>query len=386
MKKICFFIQTPLTKRDYNRFGAELLGKSGFEVSFLDMTDVMNPQYRKHYKPVKEISVDNVKVCGNYGDIERFLKDNRGLFGIDMIGARVGNVFFYKLLKRYDIQYASFCANSIPVPSFSNAAKLNFITNGKIILGKAVWRMANLFLGLQSPAFILAGGVKYARKRPRPGKSTEIIWAHTLDYDLYLDYSSRNPGPIIEGPYAVFLDEYFPLHPDYYICTGMYKNPFRDSAEYYASMNIFFSRFEGKIGMPVVIAAHPASHYEGTPGIFEGRRIIKHDTIGLVAHASHVLAHASTSINFAVLFRKPISFVTLAAMNRTQYGPFIANFSRQFGRPVINADDDAIARPDRAKTNEERLYKKYIEDFIKTEKSPQIPFWQIVGDRVRTYN
>ena len=46
--------------------------------------------------------------------------------------------------------------------------------------------------------------------------------------------------------------------------------------------------------------------------LFEGRKIVFDNTIKLVANSSLVLVHYSTSINFAILYEKPIIFL----MNR----------------------------------------------------------------------
>ena len=43
IQKIVFFISWPLNKRDFTRFGADLLAKNGFEVCFYDFSDLLYP-------------------------------------------------------------------------------------------------------------------------------------------------------------------------------------------------------------------------------------------------------------------------------------------------------------------------------------------------------
>ncbi|MFA4981104.1 MAG: hypothetical protein WC592_01365 [Candidatus Omnitrophota bacterium] len=385
MKKICFFLQTPLTRRDYERFGVELLRNIGFEVLFLDMTAVMNPDYKSSEK----IATDSTVYCNTYDDADKFLRDSGDMFGIDMIGARVINVFFYRILKRHKVRYAAFCANSIPTSYSWNSKGMDLIGNIKILFGSIVWRLPNSLLGLPTPDYVLAGGERYSPKRPQPGSATRVIWAHSLDYDKYLEYCLSDRIPLIDGGYAVFLDEYFPLHPDYNIKGGMHKNPFSEDrqGEYYTGMNRFFSYLENRIGIPIAIAAHPKSKYEDMPGVFGERKMFKGKTIELVSRARYVIAHVSTSVNFAVLFRKPIVFVTMNAMESTPYGPLISNFASQFNERVVNIDLDPAGWPAKEPVIvAEGPYKEYVRRFIKTDGSPQLPFWQIVGDRLKAYN
>ena len=45
------------------------------------------------------------------------------------------------------------------------------------------------------------------------GLNTKIIYAHSFDYNNYLE-SNKNPRLINKKNYAVFLDQYLPMHPD----------------------------------------------------------------------------------------------------------------------------------------------------------------------------
>ena len=44
IKKIVFFCGTPFTKRDYDRFGGEILKENGFEVWFYDFSPIVYPE------------------------------------------------------------------------------------------------------------------------------------------------------------------------------------------------------------------------------------------------------------------------------------------------------------------------------------------------------
>lgn len=100
--------------------------------------------------------------------------------------------------------------------------------------------------------------------------------------------------------YIVFLDIYYPLHPDYVKFGDGYKNP----QHYWTIMNGFFDKVERKYNKEIIIAAHPKSEY--AQGTFGGRRIIVGKTCELVKGCDGVIMHDSASINFAVLANKPV--------------------------------------------------------------------------------
>ncbi|MEW6679865.1 MAG: hypothetical protein AB1297_02430, partial [bacterium] len=300
VKDICFYINTPLEKRDYKRFGVELLLSRGFNVMFLDITRVFHPDYLANYRPSDLSDYQNVSVAENKDDISDFLQSHKKHFGIDLIGAQKNNIFLYKLLKQLNIQYASFCGNSIPV--VRNIDKFLRIIgyvkrNGfKGIYNKVINKLSALtidFSDLQPPRYILAGGRKFISKRPAPSKNTRIIWAHTLDYDLYLNLKqNKKQNSTKSESYCVFLDEYFPFHPDF-LLQGL-SVPVIDPVYYYRLLNKFFDYIEKYFEVPVIIAAHPRSQYDAHPDYFRGRKIIKGNTIELVAQSKFVLAHSST--------------------------------------------------------------------------------------------
>jgi hypothetical protein len=234
---------------------------------------------------------------------------------------------------------------------------------------------------LQAPRFILAGSDKYTVKLPSRNHKTEIIRAHTLDYDLYLENKDTVDD---QEDYAVFLDEYLPYHPDFLIET---IGPIHLNAEqYYRTINKFFSEIEKKFGVRTIIAAHPYSRYDLKPECFPGREIIKGRTVELVKRSKFVFAHMSTSINFAVLYKKPILFLTTDGISAIPQGHFIDHFARQFKKKPINADhSEELTLASELKMDEES-YRKYYSNYIKASGSPQKPFWEIVADHIERVN
>ena len=122
------------------------------------------------------------------------------------------------------------------------------------------------------------------------------------DYEAYLSLENDQER-LVAGRYILFIDVFFPLHPDMPYYYGI-RNA--DSKPYLTSLNHFFTMIEKKYQMPVVIALHPKSLY--TDADFEGRHTYKYKTHSLIKYADMVLSHGSTSTTLAVVYNKPTLF------------------------------------------------------------------------------
>ena len=391
-KEICFLIETPLTRRDYERFGVEILRSRGFHVSFLDLTGILNPDYVKNYEPPDPSDYKDIVIMHTWHEVEDYLKNNRVFLAVELIGgASLKNISIYRILKKYNIKYASFCTNCPNYKSTSTGLSemtkatyeklngLNIIDIARKVARKT--RLAFNLLSVQHPALVLKGGRAQFSKLPKPSNGAKVVSAHALDYDLYLKHHSRIPGSSMKNNCIVFLDEYNPFHPDFMINKD---DAFSlDPRTYYGGLNRFFSHIEKRMGLPVKIAAHPRARYDLHPDYFQGREVISGKTLELIFDAKDVLAHASTSINFAVLYRKPLIFLTSDEINATNYAILINNSAGQFAKKPVNVDGDPdiyVNSNDLQVDND--IYDKYYSNFIKIPGTPEKPFWEIVADNL----
>lgn len=378
MKKVCFLLQTPLTERDYRRFGVERIRSRGFEVVFWDMTRLLNPDYLVNFK---------IKTHGYNGVVEISTQDalaatcrnaalNTALV-VDVTGARREILPAYKLLNNLGVPVALFRANAIPVNTRHDS---RLISAAKGMLRPLKNRLKRLLHTGSSPRFILAGGLQSIGELPFAAGKAKVIRAHALDYDIYLDHKLQAPHSKAEG-YIVFLDEYFPLHPDHFV-KGEIKNPYTDFREYYLEINEMFRTIEEKFALDVVIAAHPRAQYESLPDLFSGRRVVRGETIGLVAYADSVLAHSSISLNFAVLFYKPVVFLLPEKVLGGHYEYHIRRVAGELGRTPYRLAELRTLDPEKERVLDRACYERYREDYIKTKGSPKKHFWDIVLDEV----
>jgi len=126
-----------------------------------------------------------------------------------------------------------------------------------------------------------------------------------MDYDRYLEEEMSSQKNIY-GDYVVMLDEFGPYHPDY---LNTDNEPVCNVETYYLQLNRFFGQLEEVVGVNVLIAAHHRYSYKMVIP-FGGREIVVGRIVQLVKHAQLILAYASTSINYAVLYKVPLIFLT----------------------------------------------------------------------------
>jgi len=206
---------------------------------------------------------------------------------------------------------------------------------------------------------------------------------HGLDYDSYLrerDYS----GPV-DPNRGVFLDSYFPFHPDFVYSE---YSPGITFCKYYPLLCDFFDYLEQKLSTHIVIAAHPRSHYEDRPDFFGGRPVIRGRTAELVKQSGFVLLHNTVAINYAVLFKKPMIFTTTDEINRSfshpsAEGPSVDWLASFFGKKAHNLNNKIEIDIEKELILNEKAYHAYRNAYIKKDGSEELPFWQIVANGIK---
>lgn len=186
---------------------------------------------------------------------------------------------------------------------------------------------------------------------------TKIFPINYCDYDSSLKISDELPNELKEKKYCVFIDQYLPGHPDFL------QNDINKES-YYISIKKVLKQVEVRFGLVPVIALHPKADGE----IFEKAEILtyKHKTIQLIKGSSLVMAHYSTAISFAAIYKKPIFFVINDEMLKGKHGSTfkkqIDNYARFFDSKVTNCDCNSI--PEDLLSPNLDMYEKFLLNFL----------------------
>jgi len=386
IKRIILLVASPFDSRDYERFGVETLKRNGFDVEVWDLSRILRPKFYTDGSCPKPYEFKGLILFSNQKKAYEMIS---GLGGTDFVvtlgSYGVNSLWVYRALTRAGSEYAVHMSNFLPIigpkqteiSAYFRKLKKIFPPTFAYVMNVLFSRLPSKWFGIKPSKLVLAGGEECFAYRFPKDKSTETLWTHAMDYDLYLEERKRSFSET-ERPIAVFLDEYLPFHPDR-LYDGVKGLPTPD--EYYPMLDRFFRRVEDELKLEVVIAASPRSDYEKKSDYFNGRRCIKGETLSLVRKSRLVLAHDSTAVTFANLFRKPVMFLTSKRLSRTH--PYIKVLADWFGKEPVFADSDAAIDWDFEMSVSDRNYDEYKKSFIKVEHSRDLPFWQIVADRLK---
>lgn len=380
--EVIFLTQTRIGQRDHDRFGCAILDRAGFRPMFWSFAKAFNPRYFEEYR---EDAVEDSASTTYFGNCDAACRAaaslSRDALLILCMGADPRIAPMLRIAAGRGASLAAISANLLPDPG--DAPGLLGLAARLRILGTKWWRFSLADSKRSGPGqalpparYLLAGGAKATRTRhPLVRQGTEVVKAHALDYDLFLQETRRGPASLTDT--AVFLDDAMVNHPEFMIFGSSKVSPDR----YYAAMRRLFDSIEDRFGLEVVIAAHPRVNYSLTPECYGPRRIASKKTLELTRSAKLVITQVSTSVNFAILCRKPLLVTTTDEVYR-RFAPQILTTAALLRAPLVRADRATRRKLPAAVAVDQEAYRRYQHVFIKEEDSPDKLFWEIVADRL----
>jgi hypothetical protein len=380
IKKIIFFVESTFNQRDYNRFGFEILKSRGFEVHVWDFTPLLRSKVYHNYSVPDAIKYKYHELIDDKSDFNKlaeFMDTN--VVAVMLISLNTDTKFIFDQLIKTQVLFGFCLLGLIPCKPKQLFEKIiSLVQNPKLLLSKL---RSSLQIRINAPIyphFIVAGGKKASQDNRYPKNNhTRLIKTHTLDYDLFLNEEFKGFAPVVNGEYAVFIDEFVPFHPDY---LHMNIKPDCSSEDYYPDINRFFDKVESEFDTKVIIAAHPRSDYHKKENPYNRRQCIFNETINLIKYSKFVIVHASTAINFAILYNKAMLFVSSNKYSE-RYKKSIQFYSSVFEKKPINVGN-SITDIDSELIVNKNLYKSYREQYIKEADTPEKPVWEIFVDNI----
>ncbi len=379
------------TKRDHKRFGISILRKK-FNVFIFDFTKnfskkLANYKYsQKTYKCKGYYSISSlssfIKLVDkhDFSNCINYIFDKKLETGLLKIFRR-NKVPIVKIQTGLVIgsQYPRTFIQNLHMLSFKFTDRKRFIT----FVCNQFKKIKNKFSKVDNFKYdkvIVTGKIGLQDKSI--GLNTKIIYAHSFDYNNYLE-SNKNPRLINKKNYAVFLDQYLPMHPDAPTFFGV--SPRCTPEKYYPALNNFFEAFEKNFGMKVVVCAHPKSDYENNYKFLYGRKFVKNKTVALVKNSKLVFAHGSTTIAYAILYKKPLVFLLSDEYLRSfdNYTPAI--IAKKLNSPCFNIDDKnnySKIRDTSLFKIDKKKYKIYMDNYIKYPSKSNKNFWEIFNEKI----
>lgn len=383
INRVIFLVETFFSCRDYQRFGVDILKRNGFQVEVWDASIFLSNGISAVPKEAEELAVCYL------GSMEGLLKKVRQLketdFVVNNLSYRLKTFPAYYGLSSTGSEYAVFLANLLPGVAkrsvwskLKNWRILRSLFNFNKIKEMIFLRIPFSWLKVKPARLILAGGANSLDLSYPFDRKAEILWLHSLDYDIYRQQRNAIHQ---ERRVAVFLDEYLPFHPDWQANIGE-PAPI-EAGVYYGLLDRLFSEVESALGLEVVIAAHPRSRYDLHSDFFKGRHCVSGQTCALVRQAQLVISHASTALSFANLFYKPVLFATTRELDVSWEGQLIRSMSAWFGKTPVFIDKTLSINWGDQRSVDKGQYDAYRNAYIKRIGSKDVFFWEEISSRLK---
>ena len=351
IKKVIYFLQTPLTKRDYDRFGLGIMKKFGFEIAVFDFSPMLYPHLAKHENNINDLVTDlpNLikKIDSDQMALRLIQSIEKNSFIISILPINRKTINSYLSIITNKIDYALLYVGKFPTSGkedelikpnsnsyyykkiiiliirlFNNQLnKLKLFIRS--ILGNSrkninALNSNNLSRISKEASFIILSGSKYFENCEIPIKKSQanLFLMHTLDYDNYLIHRSSQKisntavfiGPNSQIKQAGVNDN---------VVLGLDPPILDPEQDYFSKLRAFFDLIESILKVEVIIAAHPRSSYSKQH--FGRRKIIRNRTCELIRDSKVVITHCSTAINYSILFKKPAIFITQDLLIKSRF-------------------------------------------------------------------
>lgn len=290
MKKIVVLNHDPLTDRVYKSFCIDYFQSLGIDVEYVDLSNFYYP----HLKMFNALIYPFVVKLYRLSDILDYIDSQNvkeTVFIVEATRNWKSRLIHRRLTENncFLVKISIYGNNSVDNSFISKLKRLSLNSIYSLIgykLYKQIYSLKEFDLHFTSSR----------------NASNAILINHP-DYEEYLKTTKQID---CSDDYIVFLDEFFPYHPDILYRFGVDIKSCASS--YYKKLNDFFSVLECTLNKDVVIAAHPKSNYIGNE--FGNRKIIRGCTAKLVRQAALVVLHSSTSLSFAILNEKPVLIIS----------------------------------------------------------------------------
>lgn len=354
------------------KYFVSTLVENGFNVHYWDVGPIMG--YDMSIETPPETSLMSYTRVKNKRQLEHLLRREKhaGAIFVPQISPSLEARRVLCRVEKSDVKTAFFGRGYLPLVSEPKTQRTQVLTillssQDKLSVLKRIGR-AILFKLLPQPApldIIFTAGQLAEQIHEKDAKS--IVRIQHFDVDTAA-MAAHEPGDDMQEflNCCVFLDDYLPFHPDFQIGNV----PKIDPERYYVALNNFFDQVESVTRRPVVIAAHPKARYEKNP--FSRRKVIFGKTHRLVKIASLVLAHQSTAVSFAVIFKKPLLLLFSNEMRAADYYVYalMLGTSQILGCPLIDFTQTTSPSNFQIQVDKSR-YSEYYRRYLSNSNDPR---------------
>jgi len=381
-KQIIYLVCSHVSKRDFERLGIKNWIDNGWKVEVFDITKFLFPSFSKYINENKSsFYFEGLRVFQNINEVLSTLNNlkNKVVF-IDNIGFSTAEQRIRKAARDHGV-LVRIKLGSHPEPKYKkNIPNLfRLIKNPITLVNKIIFffkeKIEKIVAKKYFPDYFVVGGIK--SMSGINDKKTSIIKAHNMDYDFFIHEKQVKLNKKTNS--IVFIDGGGAYHTDD-IRLGLTPGVTADN--YYPVINRGLHEIEKSLKLNIKIAAHPKSNFEISQKKYN-HPIFENKTFELIRDADIVVSHNSTSLQWAIIMKKPIILVKTDEIENASYAKNFKNSIDEFavilGKRVVNLSQLSSVNNWKDYLNvDDEKYEKYIENYVKTKGSPEKLLWNIV--------
>lgn len=367
----------------FNRFGGKYFADKGWKVKYIDTTYFTRKSSFSLMK-YEDFHYENAEViiAKSFEDIKVVLDENsRGIAILSLVANGFNEYKIKAALKKHNIKFGmdklglkyydfqseiskDLVKRTLFKKVFDSIEKNGWQKTIYLILSVLYQR----FMFDDVYDFVLVIDQDRLKKYEPDFLANNFIECHSWDYDEYLNMNDTEDG---QTNYVLWLDQNLPNHPE----IIEEKLLSMGSKQYYLELNNLFDRIEKIYNVKVIIAGHPTSSVSLTSEKFRGREVILYKTIHLIRDSNFIISHHTAALNFAILFRKQILFITNDNFEENILGKYIEEFAQSLGQTKMNISEN-VDKIELTSINDE-LYDKYLKSSISKYPENLVRNWDI---------
>jgi len=360
---------------DYYRFEVEQLKKYS-DVIIFDVSHLAAPSYSENlssefYEGDLLIRIDSYASLIDFLVKLRAWSRRRRIVIMDfLVPDSIASLLSELFFRTKRIKTVTYGNSGVPIHNVRNKITYrSIIKSSARVIVRILYKLFNI-----KHDYLLYAGKYFEDKvvSDSSGYLVNCIPASSWDYSNFvLRAANKNiSGNIGSAGSCVLLDGAGPMFASDASYTGGMDCLTHDV--WYPRLDHFLTLVEKKYDCSVVISAHPKSNHQRNPEYFGFRKVAKNQSHDLVKSSSLVITRGSTSISYAVLYRKPIVLIYSNQMLRDRSAmKNTMTMASELDSLCVNIDDpDVMSQLSvSVKINEDK-YQAYIYKYLTSSSRP----------------
>lgn len=388
--RLVLVVDSPLTKRDRERYQVDWLLESGLDVAVWDVHALVLPRSDAPVLDVAGLSYLE------FVAVDQLASATAGLGDTDVIillsGMESGAESRYhdlrELVLRCDARVGAVYASTRPIEDVDSSISTVWgrvlratreVTAGRLSLSYMVRRLRQMTFNSRVDVTPDRPPLDWAWTGPDPsiidrlviGPKTHIRALHTWDFDSEL----RHPVERIPRTRVVFVESMGPTHPDFSV-LGIPTYVAAD--QWFADVRTWLARVAEDLGERVTIAAHPRAQAGSLDRWYEPFEVVYGASRAFLANARLVVAaEPSTALGWCALYGTPVALIHVADLYPGHWQQ-LQVYSRELGVPILEDQEALLAAVRGGDVDPEP---GFVSRYMAADEAPRVPFWEtIVAD------